>query len=211
MGYIDKFYSTEIFHFDNRTAILSIIQNVFASIHLGVPEQEERFVRHKLFGDKLFYEVVSLLLEKGFLSLRSILKMWQKPFDAYYKEVTFSQKIIPIKGFSIPVVMQLTLLVDTIGDWVQLEKAFGSFEKNGFRIEGYDTAFNFLMAFLSYPIKDYFHNKVKSPYFISWRGLRLAMVFTTNQAEFGKLSVFDTIDGEEGEDPHILDDAPLVK
>lgn len=67
------------------------------------------------------------------------------------------------------------------------------------------------MALLSYHQKDYFNSKAKSPYFIYWRKLRLAVVFTTNQNTFGKLSVFHTVDGEEHDDPQILDDDPFVQ
>jgi hypothetical protein len=209
LGYIDKFYSTEIYHFDNRTAILSIVEKVFSSLHLDVSDQEQGFARHKLFGDKLFYEIITVLLEKGFLSLRSILKIWQKPFDGFYKEVVFSQKVTPIRGYSIPIVMQLELLVDTVGDWVQLEKAFQTFEQTGLPVKGFDTAFSYLIAFLTYAEHDYFHSKVESPYYVDWRGLHLAVKFTTRENEFGKLAVFNRIDGDPGEEPQIVDDDPF--
>jgi KAP family P-loop domain len=206
LGYIDKFYSTEIYHFDNREAIRSILKKVFSTLVFGANEQEQGWVLSKIFDGNLFYEIITLLLEKGFLSLRSILKMWQKPFDAFYKEISFSQKVAPIKGYSIPIAMQIKLLVDTVGDSVQLQKAFRAFEEVRFQVKGFDTAFANLIAFLTYAESDYFHSKAKSPYYVNWRGMHLAVDFTTIDNEFGKVAVFFRIDGEPPEDPQIVDD-----
>jgi KAP family P-loop domain len=206
IGYIDKFYSTDVFHFDNKPAIISILRNVFSSLSLSVSEQERGYAQELLLGDHVVYDIVILLIEKGFLSLRSIIKLWQRESDLIYRELTFSEKVAGIKGYQIPIVMQLKLLVDTVGDYVQLEKAFQEFERTGIVLRGAENIFGFLIVFLSYPDNEYLKTKMKSPFSVDWREQNLMVEFTTRDDRFGTIKVFYRIDGDQADPPEPVDD-----
>ncbi|HLX65912.1 MAG TPA: P-loop NTPase fold protein, partial [Puia sp.] len=206
LGYIDKFYSTEVFHFDNKPAIISIIEKVFSSLYFTVSDQEQHYAQQHLLGDRILYEIVTLLIEKGFLSLRNVLKLWRKTSDVIYKEVSFSKELSSIKGYQIPIVMQLKLLVDLVGDYVQLEKAFLQFEKAEIALKGFETAFGFLVVLLSYQEHEYLTSRMPSPFYVDWNGLNLAVNFTTNGSYFGKIEIAHRIDGEGGDPPEVVDD-----
>lgn len=76
IGYIDKFYSFEVYHFDNREILKEIsYKAIVRADFLGDNSQSSNYYNQKVFGDYDFaVSLLSALVGAGFVSLRSLLK-----------------------------------------------------------------------------------------------------------------------------------------
>lgn len=99
-GYIDKFYSTSVFHFDNRAAIVAVIQKVFASFTYPTAA-DEKFAASVLVQDKYLYDILAVFVETRFISLRNIIKQYERAFDLHDKPITYGTMIAPFMAFHI--------------------------------------------------------------------------------------------------------------
>lgn len=111
-GYIDKFYSKEVYHFDNRVAVASVA-NKIANSYL-VPEVKNEINRIYFRGGFLF-ETLVLLLEKGIVSLRSISTTYGKRLGYHREEVKMPGANHAVEALRIPMAPQLKFLVDLLG------------------------------------------------------------------------------------------------
>lgn len=80
-GYVDKFYSLEIFRFDNKSNLISIVDNIISSIQIKFREGDDV---HRHQNEKRIKETVSIILKPLILNneinLRSIFKFADNEF-----------------------------------------------------------------------------------------------------------------------------------
>ncbi|MGI4021362.1 MAG: P-loop NTPase fold protein [Janthinobacterium lividum] len=73
-GYIDKFYSTEIFHFNNRLYLQEMLYDIVYEKYFGVPRQYYNIYHLEPFNSNFYnaFEFVAInLIEVGVLKIRS--------------------------------------------------------------------------------------------------------------------------------------------
>jgi hypothetical protein len=99
-GYIDKFYSSEIYHFDNKKAIMSICKKVLYSMHFKkIHPDKEDFFRSLLFSHYDFLlEIIMLFLQLGILNLRSIIRLSDKVLKS--RGGSFGNRHLPQRLFN---------------------------------------------------------------------------------------------------------------
>ncbi len=122
-GYIDKFYNTEIFHFDNIEEVAAVTSQIIESINFG---KHNLFIRESLSTENelgLLGFLLKHFIYSGSLNLRRLKSI-------YNRDYTFTEKYIVIKGakgsipnWNVPAAIALELLVWIFGDTSSLEKA----------------------------------------------------------------------------------------
>ena len=94
-GYIDKFYSKEIFHFDNINNIISETSSILLSIK---SEGENDLQNPKTFSYKSCYALLSAFLKSDTLNLRILLKIKEKIYNNS-RNIYISNKAYQINDF----------------------------------------------------------------------------------------------------------------
>lgn len=150
MGYIDKFYSSEVYHFDNKKAIIGIVNRVFDSIILGEGTKETEIVTHFNSNNRLLSNIISLLIARGFLSLRSIVKLFNKNVDYHHEQIDFWSRKEQVNAWSVPVCVQLKLLRDFFGEYQSMKKTLGYPSLTGEYIPNFQSIFGDFLYILSY-------------------------------------------------------------
>ncbi|MBL0183595.1 MAG: hypothetical protein IPP96_15420 [Chitinophagaceae bacterium] len=92
MGYIDKFYSTEVYHFDNKKAIIGIITKIFESVEPFSKGADINFIKQHYFHSRFLQDILSLLVTKRLLSLRNIIKIHGKKLEYHYEPIDFNER-----------------------------------------------------------------------------------------------------------------------
>lgn len=91
-GYIDKFYSREVFHFDNVVNIKNILKQIFnQTTFLGDTPQHTEWLNKNHFLIETLVLIFSNLLIAGEINLRNILKN-------YKKEINLKQRLISLEN-----------------------------------------------------------------------------------------------------------------
>jgi hypothetical protein len=87
-GYIDKFYSREIYYYDNKHIVSSSIDKILATIK--VPENYKHIIDFKQsnFTKVIFKEILEELVNNDLINLRTLLKI----FDAEYLHISYEFK-----------------------------------------------------------------------------------------------------------------------
>ena len=114
-GYIDKFYSSDIYHFDNKEAITSIIKNIVNSVML-VKSPKLHLIETIYYNDFL-NSFVYLLIDTDCASLRNIMRLYGKILTYYLEPLSFSQTKYLIKPHNLTIALQLRIVRDLFGDY----------------------------------------------------------------------------------------------
>lgn len=109
-GYIDKFYSREIYYFDNKTIISNSIDDILKSIKTD--KQTEGILKlhdSQIFTTILLKEILADLVLNNLLNLRILLKLVNKEYNLklfhfkldsnYGREINWHYMIFPIFDF----------------------------------------------------------------------------------------------------------------
>ncbi|MDQ0107441.1 hypothetical protein J2T02_002560 [Chitinophaga terrae (ex Kim and Jung 2007)] len=111
-GYIDKFFSKEVYYFDNRAAVTNVARQIANSYHL--PDNKEE-IKKIYFSGMLIYEVLVLLLERGFISLRAVGTTYGKRLTYHEEEIKMPGVSHAVKAWRLPMVSQLKYLSEILG------------------------------------------------------------------------------------------------
>ena len=152
-GYIDKFYSSEVFYFDNNEELILLTDKLIDSINFG---EQKDFLRENLFKSNeegLLYFLIKECLSAGSLSIRRIRAIYQNKF--IFKKKNIYEKVYNI---NIPAVIALEILLWIYGSSEALDKAlqklirYGSNKTNlGSRDLDKETIVNFFLPVLDFP------------------------------------------------------------
>jgi hypothetical protein len=178
MGYIDKFYSNEIYHFDNKNAIKGILGNLLNSIIFKLHETESDDVFRQLyFKDNFLQDLLSLLITQNLISLRNIIKSYGKTIDYHHDKLTFSKDIQGIITWKSPFLMQLRLLRDFFGEFRTLKSTIRKLTLTADFFETHESKFAESLYILSYkthvfnPRKDILTNFQGNPILMDARSI----------------------------------------
>ncbi|MCD4697938.1 MAG: KAP family NTPase [Bacteroidales bacterium] len=128
-GYIDKFYSYDIFEFDNLDIVINklnlLLSNLIVikenSFEKKFVEIEQEYVIMSLF---LKFILIDLLKTKN-LNLRTILKLSSQKFEFLNKTVYFLEnKKFPIKCSDFPLIVVIEFIKEIVGGLNNLQKLF---------------------------------------------------------------------------------------
>ncbi len=151
MGYIDKFYSSEIYHFDNRAAIAKIINKVLYSVKFtnrGVDETKD--LQEIYFQNGFIIEMITLLLDRGFINLRNIIRLYEKNVGYHYNEITLEKNSYKIHVLKVPIIVHLRLLKDFFGDLKNMKLIIEKLYQLNYGIPQFQYYFAESLYFLNY-------------------------------------------------------------
>lgn len=154
MGYIDKFYSSDIYYFDNKKAIFKILDKIFRSIQYTGNEDDHLFISQLYLKNDFIKNLSLLLLNRSVISLRSLVRLYGKKIN-YHLENIFFEQSREIIGHKIPIAIQLKVVRDLLGDYDNMRRVFETFLKNGEPIENYENIFGLLMYIITSNEKEF--------------------------------------------------------
>ncbi|RSK50109.1 P-loop NTPase fold protein [Hymenobacter rigui] len=172
-GYIDKFYSLDMFHFDNRQEVKRIVDEFAAGI--GVPEGYQNFFelyikkKHRRRIKAQLPLILEELVHAGALKLRRIATTHQVIFPFVERKIRFDRKGREVGNWQIPIVVVLEMLQLILGGTWALEaglKKLASYEKSQEYTDQSVTDQDFLVGNLL-PILDYEQHKFKSSHSVN--------------------------------------------
>lgn len=117
-GYIDKFYTHEVFQFDIRSLITPIVFDVASKFHIGNEELKRKLTKD---DDQLLHYLIKALFNRNLINLRSFLKFHQQR-----EEIQF--RVVEVNGYQLDpthhtLFWQLALLKQMLGDRTTLIRA----------------------------------------------------------------------------------------
>ena len=149
-GYMDKFYSSEVYYFDNKKAVISIISKIFESTKPISRGDHENVIKQYYFQNSFFINVLSLFVIRGLLSLRNIIKLYGKSFAYHYDVVAFDNRNTQVNTWNFPIAMQLKLLKDFFGEYYNMKKALEQPALFSESLKDFESHFGDLIYILSY-------------------------------------------------------------
>ncbi|AXY72554.1 hypothetical protein D3H65_00545 [Paraflavitalea soli] len=144
-GYADKFYSLDVFHFDNKTAIFSVVKNVVKQLisNNTADEGEFQYYNRRIGNPGYLEGLLGVLIVGSAISLRNILKLLtvKIQWGIYIK----LDNGIKFKVESIPVAVELKIIRDCIGDAKMLLNTFSICKRKEIPISFKDDYLGFLL------------------------------------------------------------------
>ncbi len=153
-GYIDKFYSKEIFYFNNKIMVLNSIDAILKSIKVN--EEYEHILNLKdrnIISRKLLIEVLENLINYNLINLRTLLKYLNSDYVLkIYSFKVNKQYSNSIENWQLQIVLFFDLLQSFYGSKINLKLSIEKLEKVVPQKSLYSNGFNRL-----YEIKQYEH------------------------------------------------------
>lgn len=131
-GYIDKFYSREVFEFNNKVLISRAIHNILTSIRIDQKYDGINFIStpNKEAFPLLKYLLISFV-NSNVINLRILLKLYNKEYHIRsYSLVIGSKKVM---NWQAPITLIFDFLVYLFGDTKALKRAI---DKAAFSVKG---------------------------------------------------------------------------
>jgi len=150
IGYMDKFYSTEVFHFDNKPAIVSIVNNIVETLQFESYGSEARMAKSVINVNGFIASCASLFAKHGLLSLRTILRLYEKPVDFLYGTLEINNIIGGMEAFKIPICPQFKLLANIVGDAATLVRLARICKDRNCYLPEMNAIFGFLLVVITY-------------------------------------------------------------
>jgi hypothetical protein len=152
-GYIDKFYSYDVYHFDNRKVLRDIAYEVFKNVEfLGV--QTDNSLHHY---DLLFFKRTNLALELlvifisyGMISLRNLVTRLVRQIEIDpNRGVTFDLSET-VSQMNNPLLVQFNILRQIVGEYDVIRDFIVKIPEKGFQVSDINAYCNQLLYFLNY-------------------------------------------------------------
>ncbi len=124
-GYIDKFYSQDVFHFDIRNSIEQSITKIFSTISITNPGYGKIFnPKDKDLGlTKTLTDILGYMVYVKAINLRAFVKLINKPrtMDSY--GILFYDRFVPTKSYCLGIALVFDFLRWVFGTDKNLETA----------------------------------------------------------------------------------------
>ncbi len=85
-GYIDKFYSREIYYFDNKYVVSSTIDKILASIKIPQSYSDILDFKNDNHTKNIFKEILEELVNNDLMNLRTLLKIFETEYSPKHYE-----------------------------------------------------------------------------------------------------------------------------
>lgn len=199
-GYIDKFYSSDIFHFDNKPALYKVVEVIFNSSTCFIQQNDNATIIKQLYFNNGFLEMLTAdLVISGYVNLRGMLKLYRKQLTYHYDKLIFGGDNVEINAWKCPLIMQIRVLMDLFGDYKMIRKTFERYQFTDQFIEDRAYLFGDLIYILSY--KEHKFRRCDSVRF-TFDNIPLSIEIKTDFSNnrFQSAQVFNLIEDEKGED-----------
>lgn len=150
---------------------------MFNTFDYEVQANEKHIAQQLLFQDDFIYEVLSSFIERGLISLRNILKLYGKKLNIHMVDVDFHRDGLSIKAHQLPIIMQLKILNDYLGDHVSLDRVLDECIEKKISVKDYQVFLPFLIMVATYGEQQYFTSRKDSWHEVDWNDLNLAIRF----------------------------------
>lgn len=189
IGYIDKFYSTDIYQFDNKKAIGGIVTKILGSVKLFSRGTEMDIIWQFYFRSNFLFDFVSILISQSLISLRTLLKMYEKQIRYHYDEIAFNRMSI-IPAWKVQAIIQIRLLKDLFGDYQSMINVLNKTQITTDFFERHAHKFGDLVYILSYASHN-FHPDERMPFLFDFNGNQLViearLFFGNDQLEYARV------------------------
>lgn len=189
MGYIDKFYSSDIYYFDNKKSIQGIISQIFESINIEAKENDDKNILHQFYFHNGFVsDLIGLFLSQGLINLRNIIKLYKKNIAYHYEKIHFDSRNSEISVWLNPIMMQLKLIRDLFGDYRNMKTAIERLILSDDFFENNERRFAELLYILSSKVHNYYS---RNEFLYNFRGTPIVIdvkrKFSNDQYEWAYL------------------------
>ncbi|MBL7883018.1 MAG: hypothetical protein JNL69_03045, partial [Bacteroidia bacterium] len=196
-GYIDKFYSVDVYHFDNRQILKEISYEVFKNVDfVGIKTQEIGTYNTYFFrSHNVAYDLCSMLITNGMLSLRTLVNKHENRSEIDLSiPLQFSDMSL-VSYRTAPILLHFRILKKFVGSYDILKTYLNRIPLRAYVIDNMNYYANMLLLFVHYektlrtqgdiPIS--FNNKV---FYIALKG-RLEDSLNTTIVYEGRLGTSD--------------------
>ncbi len=148
-GYIDKFYSIDIFHFQNYTQIAKTVHSILNKFQIGYSRNQTGKLSEVVLDHGIF-NIVTALVNANMLGLREVFNFCKAPFIIDKNAINVSddmgetREAIPI--WNTPV-LEMTILSKMLGGAQELIKAITFLQSEGFYIYNYSWHADLMIYF----------------------------------------------------------------
>ncbi|SDG23750.1 P-loop NTPase fold protein [Chitinophaga filiformis] len=156
LGYVDKFYSSDVYHFDNKAAVADIIIQILKSIRYHHEEGDNEYIQKIYLGSNFIQRMLELFLRKDLVSLRNLIKLHNITVKFHNETIQFPGRRDRYAA-QLPLTTQLKLIRHVISDIETLYSFIDKCAKGENEIENYDIyAANFFHILKG---DEHFHNR----------------------------------------------------
>ena len=153
-GYIDKFFSIEIFNFDNKESIINCLTDIFQSIKTsGSNSNYYNLADENFYFRHLLNKILESIVNQNLINLRSLLKFTNKEVLLENSELYFENNFSTIFNKHIPIAIIFDFLIKIFGSPSSLETTLKICAETHHKIKVTDGSKNLLEALL--PILDH--------------------------------------------------------
>jgi|TARA_R110000868_G_scaffold125511_8_gene331615 hypothetical protein len=152
-GYIDKFYSKSVFHFDLSGELEKKLTEVFNKILIQTEKETYDLNKHKSQDDIMcIHYIIFSLIDSNILSIRNILKLLNK--EIKFKGITYTKvngRYLDLYDFRLLKILRI--LDELFNDRTEFLNSLYKIKEtknNNIYIENKDLFFNLLLPFLTY-------------------------------------------------------------
>lgn len=180
-GYIDKFYSREIFYFDNKEIVKSSIQSILKSIK--TPEKYNHLINLKderLITTDILQEILEDLINNDVLNLRTLLKLNDKEYDLNIFSFKIKPNNAPASNWQYPMIIIFDFLISLYGSKSSLKNAIYSLSlKNNSKTIDFreKSVYGILIALIDYR----HHNSSRGDYTYINESLNIKIEYTIDK------------------------------
>lgn len=169
-GYIDKFYSSSIFHFDNRNEISIEVEKIIDNLKLkGDNEQHTAFLNTREninMPKKMARQIFSKLIFTNLVNLRTIIKYYEKTIKIKERKLK-TPFANPVRNWEFSILLLFDFLVNYFGDVYRLNHAFILLSQENIKISDIDEV-DFILG-ESFAVLDAENHKFKRhPHGTEW-------------------------------------------
>lgn len=151
-GYIDKFYSHEIFRFDTRKALLEISSSVFGNLK---PQSRDdstvRYFRSLIFKrQNVCTDLLSMFIDNGLISLRTLISKSIKGIEIDTERLYMFDELMLIRYTENPFLLSFKILKDIIGDYETIKEYSNRIPLRAYTLRDINLYANQLVYFVYY-------------------------------------------------------------
>lgn len=133
-GYIDKFYSREIFEFDNRAFVTQSVAKVLASLKIDKEFDAVNYINNtQKLGFSYAKYILVCFVNSNSINLRILLKLYNREYSLHNYFVLIGKRTI--RNWQASILILFDFLTDLFGDAKSLKRAI---QKTNFSTQGND-------------------------------------------------------------------------
>jgi GTP-binding protein EngB required for normal cell division len=149
-GYIDKFYSYDIFHFDNRKILEEISYQAFKSVWIvgnsanEKPQSYESFLFNK---NNFALDLCRLFIQNGLLNLRNLIARINNKIEIDVSAFAKFDELNLVPKIEVPLLIHFEILKEFVGGYDVLKENIQRISRKGWQVERQDFYGNIFMLF----------------------------------------------------------------